>query len=168
MPSNPGRARSGGSAPRTKLPLEAVQRGVFAGLLAWAFPGAGHWYVGARGRAAVYCGLVVIAVAMGVVFDGNFPVVDSRTPVISRLEVFGSLALGPAEPGLRTLLYGAPVYGNSDSGKPDSSKAGPLDLRRRRSFAYWSNYGSAYLMAAGLMNLLLILDAWDLAIGRKR
>ena len=28
-------------------------------------------------------------------------------------------------------------------------------------------YGSAFILTAGLMNLLLILDAWDLALGRK-
>ena len=29
-------------------------------------------------------------------------------------------------------------------------------------------YGCAYLLTAGLMNLLLVLDAWDIATGRKR
>ena len=28
-------------------------------------------------------------------------------------------------------------------------------------------YGCAYLLTAGLMNLLLMLDAWDIATGRK-
>jgi hypothetical protein len=28
-------------------------------------------------------------------------------------------------------------------------------------------YGCAYLLTAGLMNLLLMLDAWDIAVGRK-
>jgi hypothetical protein len=28
-------------------------------------------------------------------------------------------------------------------------------------------YGCAYLLTAGLMNLLLMLDAWDIASGRK-
>ena len=29
-------------------------------------------------------------------------------------------------------------------------------------------YGCAYLLTAGLMNLLLVLDAYDLAAGKKR
>jgi hypothetical protein len=29
-------------------------------------------------------------------------------------------------------------------------------------------YGCAYILTAGLMNLLLILDAYDIATGRKR
>jgi hypothetical protein len=28
-------------------------------------------------------------------------------------------------------------------------------------------YGCAYLLTGGLMNLLLMLDAWDIAVGRK-
>lgn len=124
MPSNPGRARSA-DPPSYQTSSGSGATGRVRRSFGLGFSRSGPLVCRACGRAAVYCGLVVIAVAMGVVFDGNFPVVDSRTPVISRLEVFGSLALGPAEPGLRTLLYGAPVYGNSDSGKPDSSKSGP-------------------------------------------
>ena len=29
------------------------------------------------------------------------------------------------------------------------------------------DYGTAFLLSAGLMNLLLVLDAWDVASGRK-
>ena len=28
-------------------------------------------------------------------------------------------------------------------------------------------YGTAFLLTAGLMNLLLVLDAWDIARGKK-
>ena len=28
-------------------------------------------------------------------------------------------------------------------------------------------YGTAFVLTAGLMNLLLILDAWDIALGKK-
>lgn len=165
---NPDSARQGAKASPKPLSAEQIRRGLLAGLAAWVFPGAGHWLAGARKRAAAYAGLVFFSLAMGLVFDGNFPLVDSRTPVISRLEVAASLALGPAEPILRSLLYGAPVFVNrEDSGRP-APQAGPLEIRRRRSFAKWSNYGSAYLLTAGLMNILLILEAWDLGLGRKR
>jgi hypothetical protein len=29
-------------------------------------------------------------------------------------------------------------------------------------------YGCAYILTAGLMNLLLMLDAWDIATGKKK
>jgi len=28
-------------------------------------------------------------------------------------------------------------------------------------------YGNAFLIVAGLLNLLVVLDAWDIAVGRK-
>ena len=28
-------------------------------------------------------------------------------------------------------------------------------------------YGTAFILTAGLMNLLLVLDAWDIALGKK-
>ncbi len=150
------------------LDAAAIRRGVLAGVLAWLFPGAGHMYVGAKGRAAVFAVLVLASVVLGATFDGNLPVMDSRTPWISRLQVAASLALGPIEPGLREAFYGGLVYQGDDGNLPREG-AGEQALKRRleRTFRTWNTYGSAYLMAAGLMNLLLIFDAWDIAIGRK-
>ncbi len=28
-------------------------------------------------------------------------------------------------------------------------------------------YGNAFLIVAGLLNMLVVLDAWDIAVGRK-
>ena len=38
---------------------------------------------------------------------------------------------------------------------------------RSRNEAHDSAYGTAYLWTAGLMNLLLILDVFDIGVGRK-
>ena len=38
---------------------------------------------------------------------------------------------------------------------------------RERVKIVTGEYGTTYLLAAGLMNILLILDAFDIAIGRK-
>jgi hypothetical protein len=75
-----------------------------------------------------------------------------------------NLSLGPWEPALRHTLYGTAVYSRSAT---RGEQTAALERRERREFETWSAYGSIYLMAAGLMNLLLILDAWDIAIGRK-
>ena len=146
----------------------AIQRGLVAGFLAWVFPGAGHWYVGKKARAAVFCVLVLGSTALGAIFDGNLSVIDSRTPWLSKLQVASNLALGPLDPALRLTFYGALVY-RGDDGTLPREIGGEQALKRRlqRTFRTWSSYGSAYLMAAGLMNLLLIFDAWDIAIGRK-
>ena len=42
-----------------------------------------------------------------------------------------------------------------------------LGSLRRQVAEGASEYGSTFLLTAGLMNILLILDAWDIATGRK-
>jgi hypothetical protein len=159
-------------AERTSTRLEGalVIRGLIAGALAWLAPGAGHLYTGARRRAAVFFALVALTLLLGLVFDGNFAVADPRAPVLTRLQVAANLSLGPVEPLLRTSLYGTLVYVNAPPPRrglaPEVEQA--LERREQRFFRTWSSYGTAYLMAASLMNVLLILDAWDIAIGRKR
>ncbi|MCE5247666.1 hypothetical protein LLG88_12210 [bacterium] len=150
------------------LDAAALKRGLLAGLLAWLVPGLGHFYVGARRRAYAFCGLVVGSALLGVALDGNLAVYDARTPVLSSLQIVGGVAVGPWEPLLRGGLYGGMVYrGDDGRAHSDPANEAPLRERRRRTFREWSTYGSAYLMAAGLMNLLLIFDAWDIGVGRK-
>lgn len=154
-------------ADKLRLDGPAVKRGLRAGLLAWLLPGAGHLYVGARKRALAFFLVVGLAWALGLAFDGNLSVVDEvHAPVLTRLQVLCNLAVGPIEPVVRWALYGELVYHAVPPHARDLPEG--LERRRERSFERWSVYGSAYLLAAGLMNLLLIMDAWDLAIGRKR
>ncbi len=141
-------------------------RGLLAALLAWLFPGAGHFFLGARREGAVYLALVLGALGLGVGLGGNLAMVDPRLPVLSGLHVFSNLGLGPMEPLLRTTLYGAPTYVRHGEAPPALGPA-PVTRRWRRSFARWSAYGNGYMTLAGLMNLLVILDAWDIGSGRK-
>lgn len=156
------------STKKPVLEAPAIWRGIQAGFLAWLFPGAGHLFLKARLRAGVFAGLVLVAVVLGCAFDGNLPVIDGATPFLSRLQVGASLALGPMEPVMRQVFYGRVVL-QGDDGRAilEADDIPALKIRRERSFRTWNSYGSLYLMAAGLMNLLLILDAWDIAIGRK-
>jgi hypothetical protein len=96
-------------------------------------------------------------------------IADPRAPVLSRLQVAANLALGPVEPILRSSIYGSPVYAHRLElrGRLSAAQREALETREARHFATWSSYGSTYLLIACLMNLLLILDAWDIAIGRK-
>lgn len=155
-----------------KLSAGQIRRGIFAGALAWLFPGLGHAYLGKYGRAAAFFVLVASAVALGVTFDGNLALGGQRyQPNISKLAVAANLALGPVEPVIRQSMYGALIYGAVDGPRlrrvpPDVRAA--IETRRERFKRPWSSYGSAYLFVACLMNLLIIVDAWDIGIGRKR
>jgi len=152
------------------LDSEAIKRGVRGAFLAWLVPGAGHFALGARRRAVVFFAVIVFTIGIGLACDGNLAVVDAqRAPVLSGLQLVGNVALGPVEPLIRYALYGRLVYQHPGEGSPvPSAKKRAIDVRTQRSFRAFSIYGTAYLMAAGLMNMLLIMDAWDIGIGRRR
>lgn len=140
--------------------------------LAWVLPGAGHWYLGRRTRAGVFFCLVTVSFILGAVLHGRFSVRDRRAPLLSTLQVVACLGAGPMEVVSRTFLYGGPVYfmpeedamAAGDSRRPRTVVG---RLLRTRNEARDSAYGTAYLWTAGLMNLLLILDVFDIGIGRK-
>ena len=94
-----------------------------------------------------------------------FSVVAETAPFLTRLQVGVNLALGPVEPVLRKALYGELVYDRRDRAEATGRF---LARRKERGSRDGSPYGTAYLWTAGLLNLLLLLDVWDLATGRKR
>ena len=114
-----------------------------ASLLALIFPGLGHLYLGRRHRGLLFAVLVLAAAALGVVLHGNL-----WTPVPGRpltwLATLGTMGMGAP---YFLLLFGLRYVG-------DITAPG-------------FEYGTAFLLGAGLMNLLLVLDAWDIATGRK-
>ncbi|MGH9369433.1 MAG: DUF6677 family protein [Thermoanaerobaculia bacterium] len=121
------------------------RRPLVAAALAWVFPGLGHLYLGRRRTAILFALIVTACFALGLSFEGRLYMVKSGQPL--------------------TILATFALYG-----------AGLLNVAARM---LWDNpggtilsvtyeYGCAYLLTAGLMNLLLILDAWDIATGRKK
>ena len=114
-----------------------------AAVLAWAIPGAGHVYLGKKQRGGLFAALVFAALWIGWSLDGNLYTVVSDRP-LSILATLASMGVGLPYFGLRYLL----------------GYAGDLT-------APGYEYGSAFILTAGLMNLLLVLDCLDLASGHK-
>ena len=117
--------------------------GAFAALLAVIFPGLGHLYLGRRARAVVFCAVVLAAVAIGASLQGNLYVPVKDHP-LTYLATLGCMGMGIP---YFVLLY--PMHYMGDLTAPGF------------------DYGTAFLLSAGLMNLLLMLDAWDIGSGRK-
>lgn len=121
----------------------ATKRGALAAVLAIVFPGLGHLFLGRKGRAALFAVVVLTAAALGAQLDGNL-----YTPVqghpLTYLATLGCMGMG--------LPYFLLLYPLRYAG--DITAAG-------------YDYGTAFLLSAGLMNLLLVLDAWDIGSGRK-
>ncbi len=112
-------------------------------LLAWLVPGAGHWYLDRRGRALAFLALVAVSIVLGCVLDGNLYRPLPNQP-LTYLATLGCIGMGAPYFLLRYVVgYSGDVI----------------------SPGY--EYGTAFILTAGLMNLLLVLDAWDIAWGKK-
>ena len=133
--------RSAAGSPATG---ETVLSKVFGTLVvAWLVPGAGHFVLGRRGRGVSFFLLVLAAVVTGFFLDGNLYRVLPDQP-LTMLATLGSMGMGAPYFFLRFYL----------------GYQGDLT-----SIGY--EYGTAFLLTAGLMNLLLVMDVWDIARGRK-
>jgi hypothetical protein len=130
---DPSTPEQGGSSSQAAL----------AAVLAWMFPGAGHLYLGRRGRALTFLAIVVAGIALGLVLSGNLYRLIPNQP-LTTLGTLASMGMGLPYFVLRYLL----------GYQGDIVAAG-------------YEYGTAFLLTAGLMNWLLVLDCWDIAVGRK-
>lgn len=112
-------------------------------LSAWLVPGLGHIYLKRRLRGLAFFVLVMTSMLIGVKLEGNLYQVVPGQP-LSVLATIGAMGMGFPYFALR---YGIHYQGNV---------MGP---------GY--EYGTAFLLTAGLMNLLLVLDAFDIVRGKK-
>ncbi|MEP6800364.1 MAG: DUF6677 family protein [Acidobacteriota bacterium] len=113
-------------------------------VLAWVFPGLGHAYLRRPRTALVYAAVVSATFLLGMSFQGRLYSVEPGQP----LSILATFA-----------VYGAGLL--NVAGRLLSDNPGGAVL------AVTYEYGCAYLLTAGLMNLLLMLDAFDIAVGRK-
>jgi TM2 domain-containing membrane protein YozV len=117
---------------------------ILAMALAWAVPGLGHFYLGRRRSGVAFLLIVSAAFLAGLSFQGRLYTIEAGQPltILATFALYGAGLLNIAARALSENPVGmilAPTY----------------------------EYGCAYLLTAGLMNLLLILDAHDIARGRK-
>jgi len=114
-----------------------------AGILAWLVPGLGHMVLGYRARGLAFFALVVGSLLLGAHLEGELGATLFGPP-LAVLRTVGCMGAGMAYAFLRFVV-----------GYVGSAEAGGFE------------YGSAFLVTAGLMNWMLVLDALDLAAGRR-
>jgi len=117
-------------------------------VLAWLVPGLGHFTLGRRGRAALIFCTVAASFAVGLLMRGPMFQVSSNGDLLSRLIQYGGF-IADLSSGLFYFLtvwfgYAAPEQAGHN---PD--------------------YGSKFLVAAGLLNILAIVDAYEINNGQK-
>jgi hypothetical protein len=119
-------------------------RTFFAMFLAYLVPGAGHLYLGRRARAITFFCIVVLMFLIGIAIDGDlYTIGHANGSLLRMLAALGSLGSGV----IYWIATGMGVHGDVTS--------------------ITFEHGTAFTITAGLMNLLLMLDAFDIAQGRK-
>ena len=112
-------------------------------LASWAIPGAGHLWLGRRAKGLIFLVSLPLMLALGLAIQGRLFPFD-----VSDLLV-GLAALADVGIGLTYFVATSLGFG-----------AGNV-----RAVTY--EYGNAFLIVAGLLNLLVVIDAYDVAVGRK-
>ena len=112
-------------------------------LAAWAIPGLGHLWLGRRSKGVIFLVALPLMFALGLAFKGRIFPFDFSDPLVG-LEAFAQFGIG--------LLFFV---------------AAPLGLGRGDVRAVSYEYGNTFLIVAGLLNLLVVIDAYDVALGRK-
>jgi hypothetical protein len=131
----------------------------------WLVPGTGHAILGRVRRGALFFLLVMGSFGLGLAHDGRLALYSPREGFLTGMQMVANLGVGPADVFARMSVYGEAVYALPD---PFAESYQPLiEKFRARQRSAVSTYGTAYLWSAGLMNLLLLMDVWDIAKRRK-
>jgi hypothetical protein len=109
----------------------------------WLIPGCGHFMLGKKGRALILGSAIIVMFLFGLAMRGEFYALQAGA-ILQSLGYLGEMCVGAAMPV-------ASFFGYS-GGDP---------------FFVSADYGTAFLVSAGMLNVLAILDAYDIAMGRK-
>ena len=112
-------------------------------VLAWLIPGAGHLLLGRRQKGLVFLVAIPLMFAIGIWLQGRLFPLELSDPLV----FLGAIA---------NRGIGAPYL-----------VARFMDMGSGNVTAASYEYGNTFLMTAGLLNFLVVLDAFDVAMGRK-
>ena len=126
-------------------PRAAAEPGRLAAIcaLAWLIPGAGHFLIGRRQKGFVFLIALPLMFGIGLWLQGRLFPLELSDPLV----FLGAIA---------NRGIGAPYF---------LAKAMDAGLGTVTAVSY--EYGNTFLMTSGLLNFLVILDAYDVAMGRK-
>jgi hypothetical protein len=110
---------------------------------AWAVPGAGHLLLGRLQKGLTFLITLTLMFAFGLWLQGRLFPIEVSQPLV-------------ALAALADLGIGIPFF-----------VARAMGAGAGRVVALTYEYGNAFLIVAGLMNMLVVLDAFDVAQGRK-
>ena len=109
---------------------------------AWAVPGLGHLWLG-RTKGIIFLLVLPVMFVLGLVLEGRIFPIELSQPLVA-LAALANLGIGVPYFIARGMGYGA---GNV--------------------IAVTYEYGNTFLIVAGLLNTLVVIDAFDISLGRK-
>jgi hypothetical protein len=112
-------------------------------IAAWAIPGAGHFWLGRVQKGAVFLVALTMLFVIGLSLHGRLFPFELSEPLVA-LAAFANAGLG--------LPW---IVGRG------------LGLGNGIVTAVTYEYGNTFLIVAGLLNFLVVLDAYDIGAGRK-
>ncbi len=112
-------------------------------VVGWAVPGAGHLWLGRRRTGVILLIALPLMFAIGLFLEGSLFPIDMAQPWVA-LAAVADLGIGAPYVVARALGFGA-----------------------GRVVAATYDHGNTFLVVAGLLNVLVVLDAYDVALGRK-
>jgi len=135
--------KPGVEAGRSGMALPKTGQLVWLCIAAWLIPGCGHFMLGKRGRALILGTAIILMFLSGLAMKGEFYAMQSGS-ILQSLGFLGEMCVGVAMPAAKFFGYqgGDPFFVSAD-------------------------YGTAFLVSAGMLNALAILDAFDISMERK-
>ena len=137
-----GRSRLA-APPRRGAPAPDPGRALRAAALAWVVPGAGHLWLGRRQKGLVFLVAIPVMFAIGLWLEGRLFPFEPGQPLVLLA------ALADLGNGLPYLIATVGGFGEG------------------RVVARTFEYGNTFTIVSGLLNMLVCLDAYDVALGRK-
>jgi hypothetical protein len=110
---------------------------------AWLVPGAGHLWLGRAQKGAIFLVTLPLMFATGLWLEGRLFPFQPSEPLVA-LAAFADVGIGIPYFVAKALGAGAGTV-----------------------VAATYEYGNAFVIVAGLLNMLVVLDAFDVALGRK-
>jgi len=125
------------SRPRPGAAVPAV-------LLGWILPGAGHLYLRRFDKGLIFLGGIGSLFVLGLVMHSRLQMILGLDDLLASLFSLAQMAIGLPYFVARALGYDAGMV---------------------TAVSY--EYGNTFTAVAGLLNILVVLDAYDTAVGRK-
>ena len=114
----------------------------------WVIPGAGHFLLKRTGRSALIFGSVILMFLFGLFMRGMMFTPEKGADYLTTLINYGGFVCNLASGAVYVL---ASMFGYSQPDMPGDGH----------------DYGTKFLVTAGLLNILAMVDSYEIATGEK-